>query len=133
MQEKQTNRKQIRLRWGNSNSYSSWWECNDVSFRYKVVSIQVVSRIQTQAVKLHKNFVHFKYSLWGNKKKHFGWISSFFTSSTWNYLHLDWINLNRKDTYITPLNKGDLGYELTIPESFSAATKIILDSVSVHT
>ena len=36
-------------------------------FRYKVVSLQVVS-IQTQAVKLHENFVHFKYSLRVNKK-----------------------------------------------------------------
>ena len=40
---------------------------HDVSFRYKVVS-----RIQTQAVKLHQNFVHFKYSLRGNKKNILG-------------------------------------------------------------
>ena len=40
-------------------------------FRYKVVSIQVVS-IQTQAVKLHKNFVHFKYSFRVNKKNIWG-------------------------------------------------------------
>ena len=40
-------------------------------FRYKVVSIQVVS-IQTQAVKLHENFVHFKYSLRVKKKNIWG-------------------------------------------------------------
>ena len=37
------------------------------SFQYKLVSILFVS-IQTQAVKLNKNFVHFKYSLRVNKK-----------------------------------------------------------------
>ena len=46
-----------------------------VSFRYKVLSIQVVSRIETQAMKLHKNFVHFKYSLRGNKKNI--WVNIF--------------------------------------------------------
>ena len=40
-------------------------------FRYKVVSMQVVS-IQTQDVKLHENFVHFKYSLRVNKKNIWG-------------------------------------------------------------
>ena len=128
MQEKQTNRKQIRLRWGNSNSYSSWWECHDVSFRYKSFRGYKLKQWNCTKILFTSSIV-----CEGTKKKHFGWISSFFTPSTWNYLHLDWINLNRKDTYITPLNKGALGYELTIPESFSAATKIILDSVSVHT
>ena len=37
------------------------------SFRYKVVSIQDVSR-QTQAVKLHKNYFHFEYSMRVDKK-----------------------------------------------------------------
>ena len=41
------------------------------SFQYKLVSILFVS-IQTQAVKLNKNFVHFKYSLQVNKKNIFG-------------------------------------------------------------
>ena len=36
------------------------------SFQYKLVSIQ------TQAVKLNKNFVHFKYSLQVNKKNILG-------------------------------------------------------------
>ena len=41
------------------------------SFWFKVILIQVIS-IQTQAVKLHKNFVHFKYSLQVNKKSILG-------------------------------------------------------------
>ena len=41
------------------------------SFQYKLVSILFVS-IQTQAVKLNKNFVHFKYSLRVNKKNILG-------------------------------------------------------------
>ena len=39
--------------------------------KMSVVSIQVVS-LRTQAVKLHKNFDHFRYSLRENKKKTFG-------------------------------------------------------------
>ena len=39
--------------------------------KMSVVSIQVVS-LRTQAVKLHKNFDHFRYSLRVNKKKTFG-------------------------------------------------------------
>ena len=50
--------------------------------RYKVVSMQ------TQAVKVHKNFVHFKYSLRVDEKNILGENSSFFKPSTWNYLHL---------------------------------------------
>ena len=38
--------------------------------KMSVVSIQVVS-LRTQAVKLHKNFDHFRYSLRVNKKKTF--------------------------------------------------------------
>ena len=41
------------------------------SSQYKLVSILFVS-IQTQAVKLNKNFVHFKYSLRVNKKNILG-------------------------------------------------------------
>ena len=41
------------------------------SFQYKLVLILFVS-IQTQAVKLNKNFVHFKYSLRVNKKNILG-------------------------------------------------------------
>ena len=41
------------------------------SCQYKLVSILFVS-IQTQAVKLNKNFVHFKYSLRVNKKNILG-------------------------------------------------------------
>ena len=39
--------------------------------KMSIVSIQVVS-LRTQAVKLHKNFDHFRYSLRENKKKTFG-------------------------------------------------------------
>ena len=67
------------------------WSQGNRSFRYKVVSIQVVS---TQAVKLHKNVDHFKFSLHVNKEKILGEYSSFFEPwSNWNYLHLDWKNL----------------------------------------
>ena len=44
--------------------------------------------MQTQAVKVHKNFVHFKYSLRVDEKNILGENSSFFKPSTWNYLHL---------------------------------------------
>ena len=59
------------------------------SFRYEVVLIQ------TQAMKLHKNFDHSKYSLRMNQKNIFGEYSSFFKPSNCNYLKLDWINLYR--------------------------------------
>ena len=36
----------------------------------------------------------FRYKL---KQWNFEWISSFFKPSTWNYLHLEWINLYRND------------------------------------
>ena len=52
---------------------------------------------RTQAVKLHKNFDHFKKSLQLNRKNILGEYSSFFKPSTWNYLHLDGINLYRND------------------------------------
>ena len=64
------------------------------SFRYKVVSIQVAS-IRTQAVKMHKNFVHFKYSFCANKKNILCKYSSFLKRRAWISLHLDWINLYR--------------------------------------
>ena len=41
--------------------------------------------IRTQAVKLHKNFIHFKYVLHMNKKYIFGQNSSFFKPSMWNW------------------------------------------------
>ena len=62
------------------NRSFSWFQGNR-SFRYKVVSIQVFS---IQAVKLHKNFYDFKYSLRVNKEKTLGEYSSFFKRwSTW--------------------------------------------------
>ena len=67
-------------------------------FRLWVVSMQVLSiyvvSIRTQEMKVHENFNHFKYSLRVNKNVIY---SSFFKSSTWDYLHLDWINFNRND------------------------------------
>ena len=69
------------------------------SNRKPVVSIQVDS-IQTQGVKLHKNFVHFKCSLRVNKKNILAeYLRSLIKPSTGNYLHLDWINLYPKDLY----------------------------------
>ena len=50
---------------------------------------KLVVLIWTQAVKLYKNFVHFKYSLHVSKKHILGEYSSFFKPTTWNYLHLD--------------------------------------------
>ena len=43
------------------------------------------------------SFTVFKYSLRVNKKNILGEYSSFFKPSTWNYLHLDWINSYRND------------------------------------
>ena len=57
------------------------WSQGNGSFRYKVVSIRVVS---TQAVKLHKNVDHSKFSLRVNKEKILGEYSSFFKPCTWN-------------------------------------------------
>ena len=68
-----------------------------VSPGYKVVSLQVVS-IRTQAVKLHKNFDHFKKSL--QLKNILGEHSSFFKPSAWTYLNLEdfeGINLYQND------------------------------------
>ena len=62
-----------------------------------VVSIQGVS-IRPQALKLLKNFDHFKYSLHGHKNI-WGEYSSYFKPSTWNCLHLDWINFYRDDLF----------------------------------
>lgn len=45
-------------------------------------------------MKVHENLNHFKYSLLVNKNVIY---SSFFKSSTSDYLHLDWINFNRND------------------------------------
>ena len=67
------------------DSSFSWFQGNR-SFRYKVVSIQVVS---IQAVKLHKNFDHFKYSLRVNKEKILGQYSSFFKPwSSWKFIEI---------------------------------------------
>ena len=65
--------------------------------RKPVVSIQVVS-IRPQALKLHKNFDHFKYSLHGHKNI-WGEYSSYFKPSAWNCLHLNWINFYRNDLF----------------------------------
>ena len=43
------------------------------------------------------SFTVFTYSLRVNKKNILGEYSSFFKPSTWNYLHLDWINSYRND------------------------------------
>ena len=77
-----------------SNEYSTSWKFGNRSFRYKVVLLQVVS-IRTQAVKLHKNFDHFKKS--SQLKNILGEHSSFFKPSTWNYLHLE--NFERINLY----------------------------------
>ena len=74
-------------------------EANDIalsnaSFRKPVVSIRVAS-IRTQAVKMHKNFVHLKYSFRVNKKNILCKYSSFLNRRAWISLHLDWINLYR--------------------------------------
>ena len=74
-------------------------EANDIalsraSFRKPVVSIQVAS-IRTQAVKMHKNFFHLKYSFRVNKKNILCKYSSFLNRRAWISLHLDWINLYR--------------------------------------
>ena len=53
------------------------WSGNRL-FRYKVVSII------TQAVRMHKNFVHFKYGLRVNNKNILGEYSSFFKRMAWN-------------------------------------------------
>ena len=64
-------------------------------------------RFETNStVKLHQNFFHFQYSLRVNKKNILGEYSSFFRSSTRNYLQLDSVNLyrnDRKPPYPNPL------------------------------
>ena len=59
----------------------------------KVVSIHVVSihgvSIQTQAVKSHKNFVHFKYSSRVNKKNMLGEYLRSLSQVMCNDLHLE--------------------------------------------
>ena len=75
-----------------SDEYSTSWKFGNRSFRYKVVSIR------TQAVKLHKNFDHFKKSL--QLKNILGEHSSFFKPSAGTYLNLEdfeGINLYRND------------------------------------
>ena len=66
------------------------------------------SRFETNSSsdELHQNFFHFQYSLRVNKKNILGEYSSFFRSSTWNYLQLDRVNLyrnDRKPPYPNPL------------------------------
>ena len=48
-----------------------------------------VVSIGTQAVKLHKNFVHFKYSLRVNKKNILSEYSSFLKPTDVKLVHLD--------------------------------------------
>ena len=62
-----------------------------------LLSPSLVVSAPAQAVKFHKNLGHFKYSLWVNMKNILGKYSSFFRPSTWNYLHLDYINSYRND------------------------------------
>ena len=76
--------------------YQSKEQCSEFGiwfFLFQVISIQFVS-IRPEALRLHENFDHFKYSLhiWGE-------YSSFFKPSAWNFLHLDWINLYRNYLY----------------------------------
>ena len=72
---------------------SEKFKAKHVSWTWKpIVSIQVVLR-WTQAVKLYKNFFHFKYSLRVNKKNILAGYSLLFKSSTLNYLHLSWVNI----------------------------------------
>ena len=77
------------LQWYQSKE--QWSEFGIWFFVFKVISIRVVS-IRPQALRLHENFDHLKYSLhiWGE-------YFSFFKPSTWNCLHLDWINLYGND------------------------------------
>ena len=56
-----------------------------------------MASIWTQAMKLHKNFDHFKYSLCVNTRNILGEYSSFFEPHMWNYLQLNWINLHQND------------------------------------
>ena len=51
--------------------------------------VSVQSRFDTNSgrLNLHKNFVHFEYSLRVNKKNILGEYYLFFKPSTWNYLH----------------------------------------------
>ena len=71
------------------------------SSQYRVVSIRVAF-IRPRAPRLHKNFDHFKYRLRVNKKIiYLGWM----IPRTWNYLHLDWINLYRNETTGKPNSK----------------------------
>ena len=55
---------------------------------------KLVVSFRTQAVKLHKNFDHFSIVCWWTRK-------TFEVDSTWNYLHLDWINFYRNDIEMT--------------------------------
>ena len=69
------------------------------SHRKPVVLRQVIS-IQTQAAsEIAQTFCPLQVQFASEREKYFGWISSFFKPSTWNYLHLKWINLYRNDFY----------------------------------
>ena len=51
-----------------------------------------------EAMKLHKKFDLFKYTEFARGQESiWGEYSSFFKPSTWNYLHLDQVNMYRND------------------------------------
>ena len=77
------------LQWYQSKEQHS--EFGICFFLFKVIFMQVVL-IRSQALRLHENFDQFEYRLhiWGE-------YPSFFKPSTWNCLHLNWINLYRND------------------------------------
>ena len=79
------------LQWYQSKEQHS--EFGICFFLFKVIFMQVVL-IRSQALRLHENFDQFEYRLhiWGE-------YPSFFKPSTWNCLHLNWINLYRNDLY----------------------------------
>ena len=70
---------------------------NGSILRLAFAVFSLVFPIRTQEVKLQTNFDHFKYSLRVNKKTFGMEYSSFVKPSSWNCLHLDWINLYRND------------------------------------
>ena len=72
----------------------SWGLFSILTFNNLITKLDTIGSMEiscfliwTQAVKLHKNLIHFKYSLHMNKKYIFGQNSSFFKPSTWNWLY----------------------------------------------
>ena len=88
------NKKNSNFGWRASLKKMSLFKLPDMT---ALLSPSFVVSAPTQAVKFHKNFDHFKYSLWVNMKNILGKYSSFFRPSTWNYLHLDYINSYRNN------------------------------------